>query len=62
MKTSLRQQISLVDEIRTAPTRMTATKIFREWLGNNGYEEPYYCQHYSIVRTTGCCTSCGKKV
>ena len=62
MKTRLKQQINLVDNIRAEPSRVIAVKMLRNFLEDNGYEEPYKCSHYTVVRETGRCYSCGKRV
>jgi len=59
MKASLKQQIMVVDEIRAAESRIHATKILRNWLEKCGYEKPWNCTHYTVVRSTGRCSSCG---
>lgn len=61
MKTTLRQQKDLVEIIQTS-SMIVGVKTLREFLKNNGYEDPGDCKHYAIVRITGKCMNCGTVV
>lgn len=57
MKTTLRQQKELIEDIQMG-SLISGVKKLREWLGDNGYEGEKDCKHYAIVRTTGKCMNC----
>lgn len=61
MKTTLRQQRNLVDEIQCS-TQTIGIKLLRIFLKDNGYEGSEECKHYTVVRTTGNCVSCTEHV
>lgn len=61
MKTTLRQQKELVEDIQMG-TLITGVKKLREWLKDNGYEGSEDCKHYAILRSTGKCMNCAALV
>ena len=61
MKTTLREHKELVEEIQSLD-KIRAIKRLRQWLSDNGYEEPTDCKHYAIMRTTGQCMACKTQI
>lgn len=61
MKTSLRQQKELIEDIQMG-SLIQGVKKLRDWLNDNGYEGSEECKHYAILRTSGKCMNCGEAV
>lgn len=57
MKTSLRQQVDLVNEILKEKSKPLQVKLVRQFLMDNGYEEVKECKHLTVIRRTGRCAS-----
>jgi hypothetical protein len=64
MKTTLRQQVELVNEILKEPSKPRQVKLVRAFLVDNGYEDIGECKHYTVIRRTGRCavSSCNAQV
>lgn len=57
-KTNLRQKKDIVEAIKKEPSLVSAIRLLRDWLNENGYEGEEECKHYAILRSTGKCMTC----
>lgn len=62
MKTTLKQQLELINAINAEPVKPRQIKLLRGFLNDHGYEKVEDCKHHTIVRITGKCTTCGVPV
>lgn len=62
MKTSLKQQLELINAIEKEPSKPSRILLLRKFLDENGYEDKRDCTHAMIMRISGRCASCGTVV
>lgn len=62
MKTTLKQQLELVNALEHEPSKPLRIKLLRAFLTDHGYEDMADCKHHTIIRITGRCSTCGVPV
>jgi hypothetical protein len=62
VKTTLKQQLDLVNAMNAEVTKPGQVRLLRAFLNDHGYEKVEDCKHHTIVRVTGKCTTCGVPV